>query len=462
MQDLLQNLPTLAIGMSGIEWFVEAAGATYQLRLERVNYAAVHIISTRLIPSLQLRANGQLVDRHMTTGIGVNQIRSTWVLPAEWNYTFPSELEVVAKGGAVVARIKGTNALGFGSHAAPIGEAQLRHRAPFPADVIALVNALGHEHFDSTSFWAAERISQFIEELWSLRRLLGRSGYAEPLAKYFGFLLRSDAANAFALTNFPDVNSTAVRKEKAHGIATHPDEMLAMMHHLYVLKSVGLGGAFAEFGCFKGFSTSCLSRGCAELGVPMHVFDSFAGLPPSSSRRYLEGEYGASFEEVERNVSMFGDPRVITWHKGFFSNTLDGFGAPLNAIWMDVDLKESSGDVMRCLGLVDGQGCIFSHEMSAQSFVEGGAPNEQALAAGRFEVLPPIVEAIRDRSFTFKGEHIIKSLGVVYLPDSVQVLPHCFVVDLLFCAKGKPLPPRGFLRSYVATAAMHLRRWFGD
>ena len=41
--------------------------------------------------------------------------------------------------------------------------------------------------------------------------------------------------------------------------ANSPIEMISIAHHLYVMKSYGITGDFAEFGCFKGFSSSMLS-----------------------------------------------------------------------------------------------------------------------------------------------------------------------------------------------------------
>ena len=69
-------------------------------------------------------------------------------------------------------------------------------------------------------------------------------------------------------------------------VASSAPEMLSIAHYLYVLKSRGMWGRFAEFG-FKGFSMSMLSAACFQLGMAMDVFDSFAGLPPSDSKYLL-------------------------------------------------------------------------------------------------------------------------------------------------------------------------------
>jgi hypothetical protein len=51
--------------------------------------------------------------------------------------------------------------------------------------------------------------------------------------------------------------------------------MLTLASHLYVLKQHNLKGRVFEFGCFKGYSTCCISLTCRELGLQLATFDSF-------------------------------------------------------------------------------------------------------------------------------------------------------------------------------------------
>lgn len=57
-------------------------------------------------------------------------------------------------------------------------------------------------------------------------------------------------------------------------------ELFSIIHQLYVLKSWGVEGEFAECGCFAEYSSAMLSYACRQLGLKMHIFDSFEGLPP--------------------------------------------------------------------------------------------------------------------------------------------------------------------------------------
>src|SRR5262249_36769467 len=146
----------------------------------------------------------------------------------------------------------------------------------------------------------------------------------------------------------------------------------------------GLSGNLLEFGCFKGYSTSCLSFACNELGIGLSVFDSFQGLPPSASSYYKPGDFAGSLDEVKRNVSEFGKIDAVTFHKGFFAETLLNASVDLLCIWMDVDLASSSRDVMMVLPALQREGCVFTHEATPGNFSNGHliaarAPEESPL-----------------------------------------------------------------------------------
>ena len=115
---------------------------------------------------------------------------------------------------------------------------------------------------------------------------------------------------------------------------------MTIAHHLFVLKSRGLTGAFAEFGCYQGYSTAMLSYACRLLAIPMHVFDLFAGLPGSDSTFYRSGEFAGSLADVTAHVDIYGAREMVTFHPGYFADTLSAFAMPdLIMLWMDVDLE---------------------------------------------------------------------------------------------------------------------------
>ena len=192
-------------------------------------------------------------------------------------------------------------------------------------------------------------------------------------------------------------------------------EMISIAHHLYVLKFAGVKGSFAEFGCFKGFSTAKLSYACSLLKIPMLVFDLFEGLPPSSSDFYKAGDFAGSLDEVRDNVTSFGCIDSVTFYKGFFSNSLKRVAIPpLMTIWMDVDLISSATDVMAVADRLDRQGAIFTHECTADHFQDGkiyaGPPNSG-------NVVPPIIAALEHLGATVAGRHLVQQTGSFWRRD---------------------------------------------
>ena len=81
-------------------------------------------------------------------------------------------------------------------------------------------------------------------------------------------------------------------------IHTAPEEMLVIANHLFILRSYGIEGCVLECGCFKGYSSCCLSIACRRLGYPLVIADSFTGLPAvphevGEDRYYQVGDFAA-------------------------------------------------------------------------------------------------------------------------------------------------------------------------
>lgn len=222
-------------------------------------------------------------------------------------------------------------------------------------------------------------------------------------------------------------NATSVSDKDIWTTPNSPEEMIAIANHLYRIKSEGISGEFAEFGCFKGYSTCMLSYACELLDLRMHVFDSFAGLPPSESALYIPGEFKGSLDEVQANVRAFGAPDVVTYHKGFFSDTLPTFDCPpLISLWMDVDLESSARDVMTVFPKVDARGAVFSHECDAPCFI-GGVHQEPD--PGR--VIPPIMKAYATAGAKIEGRYIAGATGAFWRHDGIAVMPNDALLGLL-------------------------------
>src|SRR5205085_3880059 len=113
--------------------------------------------------------------------------------------------------------------------------------------------------------WNDDLVQNAVADLlWLLKRGSRTLGDLNAYILYLKILETRFDANAKL---FPKVNRSVAAGSKDHAYRqTDPLEMLCIGHHLRVLRSRGMQGALTEFGCFKGFSSACLSQACHELG----------------------------------------------------------------------------------------------------------------------------------------------------------------------------------------------------
>ena len=275
-----------------------------------------------------------------------------------------------------------------------------------PADVVATLADLRPNEYDSSTPWSPELVESAVADIV---RILTDRGGAKPILRYSHFLVSMSEAFHFIGSHFDRINRLVDSSAKDfEAVASSPAEMLCIANYLYVLRSRGTRGGLVECGCFKGFSTCCLSQACAWLGMQLHVFDSFEGLPPSEGGYYQEHDFRGTMEEVTDNLRTFGQPSVVQLHRGFFEDTLPLFKDPFSCIWMDVDLESSARDVMTLLPALPTDSCVFSHECPSDAFV-GSRPQPQAS-----EVLPPIIEAFEGIGTTPVGRHMTGYLGSLW------------------------------------------------
>jgi hypothetical protein len=111
--------------------------------------------------------------------------------------------------------------------------------------------------------------------------LMSDEGRRDPsVCQWINFLTAHYAQFRIILELFPKVNPGRQSMKDQSCVLTNPEEMLVIANHLFILRSYGVEGAVLECGCFKGFSSCCLSIACRRLGYPLVIADSFAGLPP--------------------------------------------------------------------------------------------------------------------------------------------------------------------------------------
>ncbi|WP_375380340.1 class I SAM-dependent methyltransferase [uncultured Sphingomonas sp.] len=241
---------------------------------------------------------------------------------------------------------------------------------PFPKPVIDAIAAVWPEDCEDLGAMAGQ--ARFARRLAQIVRTPGINALP-AFASYTRYLAATWAHCRFVERHFPATNrSSRPGAADFHCKPNSVRELFAIIHQLYVLRSWGVAGEFAEFGCFKGYSSAMLSFACAQLGLRMHIFDSFEGLPPAPGSGYTAGDYAGSLDEVRDHVTRFGAVECVSFHKGFFADTFRRWRPPpLMCLWMDVDLEVSARDLMVIADGLDPRGTIFSHECEAGIFRDG-------------------------------------------------------------------------------------------
>jgi O-methyltransferase len=282
---------------------------------------------------------------------------------------------------------------------------------------------------------AASRLSgsrdPSVEQIVEAILLLAESRSSDPqFVKYTRFISSAWNHCRFVDKYFPWENDAASAPDKDFLCKQNSaEELISIIHHLYVLNSYGISGAFAEFGSFKGYSSSMLSWACAALGLEMHIFDSFEGLPASTSTFYRAGDFAGSLEEVRNNIGLFGSLDNVVFHKGYFSKTLRNYTLPpLMSLWMDVDLESSAQDVMTIANKVDPAGAIFSHELGASDF-DGLSVIPRR---GPDSVVGAIVDRFADLGAELDGAFVFGNTGAFWRRSGgIPVLPNAALHRIL-------------------------------
>lgn len=140
-----------------------------------------------------------------------------------------------------------------------------------------------------------------------------------------------------------------------------------------ILDRAGVPGDVVEFGCFKGGSTAKLSLACDVAGKRLRVFDSFEGLPEPAEwdaehqiervRTFRRGEYSGTLDEVRRNVRRYGRIQTCVFERGWFRDTLQRLTGPVAVAFVDVDLAQSTREVLAHVWpLLSPGGIVFLHD----------------------------------------------------------------------------------------------------
>ncbi|HXU34579.1 MAG TPA: TylF/MycF/NovP-related O-methyltransferase [Thermoanaerobaculia bacterium] len=274
----------------------------------------------------------------------------------------------------------------------------------------------------------------------------------EPVARRYLYFLKSSYEAFHAIEEcFPRPADAP-----GGGIGTSPEELLHIANHLYLLDSAGVQGVLLECGCFKGFSSACLSHACAFLGRDLVVADSFQGLPGEAGageEGYRPGDFRGGRQEVEDNVRLFGRIERVRFLEGWFRDSLPRLMEPIALLWMDVDLYASATDVLDATWeKLDPRAAIFSHEFLPEQIDSDGRivhPHE-----------PPgaIRDAFAARAVEERAVHLAGWLARIDRPETMGIgaesllralLPHLRDLDHRARAAREAIGLRHAVRDWV-------------
>ncbi|OGM98580.1 MAG: hypothetical protein A2649_00060 [Candidatus Yanofskybacteria bacterium RIFCSPHIGHO2_01_FULL_41_26] len=114
-----------------------------------------------------------------------------------------------------------------------------------------------------------------------------------------------------------------------------PGELLNIWEQSRIM--VDHGGAYAEVGVFRGASAKAISE--IKGNTPLHLFDTFEGLPDQVSNRdgrFKKEMFTASEKEVRDRLSKYPAVKI---YPGLFPNTADAIkDLRFSFVHLDVDL----------------------------------------------------------------------------------------------------------------------------
>ena len=210
----------------------------------------------------------------------------------------------------------------------------------------------------------AERISLFLRVRAIIKRILPNGlylpyrylRYRDDRATIHSFLLDSEIAASF-LKRLSLVYRLYVISNAIH-CAHAQDEILSFCRAILTVPP-DAEGCVVEAGAYKGGSTAKFSIAARLANRELVVFDSFEGIPDhdephdknifGGSVRFPEGSFRGTLEEVKANVARHGEIEVCSFVQGWFEETMPSFSRPIVAIYLDVDLAESTRVCLRHL-----------------------------------------------------------------------------------------------------------------
>lgn len=125
-------------------------------------------------------------------------------------------------------------------------------------------------------------------------------------------------------------------------------ELKVILHELQKMLDADVPGDVVELGCYVGTTSLFLQRMLRETGKVLHVYDSFAGLPPKvqqdaspAGEQFRQGELTATKAQLIKHFKQAGLPLPVI-HKAWFEQlALQDMPEQISFAFLDGDFYTS-------------------------------------------------------------------------------------------------------------------------
>ena len=123
------------------------------------------------------------------------------------------------------------------------------------------------------------------------------------------------------------------------------DPARCFMLYQFALQVRDLQGDAVEVGVYRGGTAKLLGRALEGAGKTLHLFDTFAGMPPTDRDKDLHKEKDFSDSSLELVQANLRGIEGVRFHAGVFPETAKGIGdLTLALAHIDVDIHKSIWD----------------------------------------------------------------------------------------------------------------------
>lgn len=138
-------------------------------------------------------------------------------------------------------------------------------------------------------------------------------------------------------------------------------------------------GDVAEFGVWRGATTSIMAKMLSDGPKVVHAFDNFDGFDAQIQQdKQLRSSYKGNLEELQAMLAVSGLSEAVEFHIGDICKTVLDFNTRLSFVLIDCDVYEPcAAALQRCHGLLSPGGLIVFDEWNCPEWPgETQAANE--------------------------------------------------------------------------------------